>query len=876
MRGKDHTHALPTVLTIGHSTRTIEEFIGLLQARHVACVVDVRTVPRSRHNPQFNRDTLPASLNAVHIGYEHMPGLGGLRHAQRDSINMGWRNTSFRGWINGTPDNRKSSHERSIIMKTISTQGGLSPWWRNAAILVMIFGFSVLSYLTVLTYRDAPPIPQSVVDEAGNVVIRGADIQQGQEVFFKYALMEHGTLWGHGAYLGPDYSAEYLHRLAEISGESSALIKYGRPKDQLKPEELALINAETAAALKQNRYNPKTRTLVFIAGEVNSYKRQVEEWGNYFHGSSSAPGLPAQYIKDKDEIKNLTAFFAWAAWAAVANRPGKEYSYTNNWPYEPLANNRPTTEAFIWSALSLVILLGGLGLVLFVFGKFDYLGWKGEGMAAQPRPMVKECTLTASQWATGKFFLVVGLLFTLQSFLGGALAHFRVEPGAFYGLDIASIFPYNLVRTWHLQLAIFWIAIAWVGGGLFLAPWVGGQEPKGQRTGVNILLGALFVVVLGSMGGEYLGINNLLGSLWFWLGHQGSEYLDLGRVWQLMLAAGLALWLFLMFRALRPAIKKSKEGDLSSLFLYASVAIPLFYVPALFYSSRTNFAVIDNWRFWIIHLWVEGFFELFATVLVAIMFYQLGLVTTRTATRLVYLDAILYLSGGIIGTGHHWYFTGQGTLTMALSACFSALEVVPLTLLTLDAWDFIKLKNKFCQDCGIVPADKHKWAIYFLMAVGVWNFVGAGVFGFLINLPIVSYFEIGTTLTANHGHAAMFGVFGMLALAVLVFCLRAMLTDAKWATIEKSVRLGFWGVNVGLAGMILLDLLPAGVMQLWDSVANGYWHARRLSYLMTGPYHTLEWVRLLADMTFLFVGVVPLVWAAINAFSKRDATFEKA
>ncbi len=91
--------------------------------------------------------------------------------------------------------------------------------------------------------------------------------------------------------------------------------------------------------------------------------------------------------------------------------------------------------------------------------------------------------------------------------------------------------------------------------------------------------------------------------------------------------------------------------------------------------------MIDNWRFWIIHLWVEGFFELFATVLVATMFHQMGLVSVTTATRVVYLDAILYLGAGIVGTGHHWYFTGQGTLNMGLASAFSAMEVVPLTLL---------------------------------------------------------------------------------------------------------------------------------------------------------------------------------------------------
>src|SRR4029078_5674043 len=211
-------------------------------------------------------------------------------------------------------------------------------------------------------------------------------------------------------------------------------------------------------------------------------------------------------------------------------------------------------------------------------------------------------------------------------------------------------------------------------------------------------------------------------------------------------------------------------------------------------------------RLWNLPLWVEGFFELFATVLVATMFHQMGLVSVTTATRVVYLDAILYLGARIIGTGHHWYFTGQGTLNMGLASAFSAMEVVPLTLLTLDALDFVKSKDRPCADCGTKFASGQMWAIYFLMAVGFWNFVGAGVFGFLINLPIVSYFEIGTLLTSNHGHTAMFGVFGMLALAVVVFCLRAFADDARWQGVEGLIRTGFWGLNVGLALMVLLDL----------------------------------------------------------------------
>ncbi|MBF0206524.1 MAG: cbb3-type cytochrome c oxidase subunit I [Oligoflexia bacterium] len=741
----------------------------------------------------------------------------------------------------------------------------------------MIIGFSVLSYLTVITYKNAPPIPKKVITESGEIIFTGNDIQEGQEIFLKYGLMEHGTLWGHGAYLGPDYTALYLHNEAIIVQENFARQKFLKSYLELSDDKKSVVDSITIKSLKTNRYNENTSILIFSNGEAVAYQTLFLYWKKYFSKDKIAPGLPSAYIENSDEIKSLTAFFAWATWATIANRPTKDYSYTNNWPYEPLVGNHPSVSTYLWSALSLITLLGGLGLILFLFGKFNFLGWKGDKyelpfVASLPSP--HPSSLSPSQQATGKYFLIISILFLLQTILGGALAHYKVEPGSFYGLDIVKWFPYNLLRTWHLQLAIFWIATTWIGGGLFLSVWVGGKEPAGQKSGVNILLGALIIVVLGSLFGEALGLQNGIKDLWFWFGHQGLEYLDLGRFWQLLLILGMILWTLLMFRALRPAIRLEGKSALSALFLYAAIAIPLFYLPALFFGSRTNFSVIDNWRFWIIHLWVEGFFELFATVLVAIMFRYMGLVTSKTATRLVYLDAILYLSGGIIGTGHHWYFSGQGTLNMGLAACFSAMEVVPLTLLTLDAWDFIRLKNKTQTNNNYEIhslASEQKWTIYFLMAVGVWNFVGAGIFGFLINLPIISYFEIGTTLTANHAHAAMFGVFGMLALSLLVFCLRAQQTEKRWKKVVPWIRIGFFGVNIGLGLMIILDLFPAGVLQLIDVIENGYWHARSLSFITTGNFHWLEWIRMAGDLVFILFGAIPLTYATVLTYFRRDA-----
>jgi nitric oxide reductase subunit B len=338
--------------------------------------------------------------------------------------------------------------------------------------------------------------------------------------------------------------------------------------------------------------------------------------------------------------------------------------------------------------------------------------------------------------------------------------------------------------------------------------------------------------------------------------------LDLGRLWQILLAVGLVFWVYLLFRGIAPARKNSEQREIASLFLYAAIAIPLFYLPAMFFSSTTHFSIVDTWRFWIIHLWVEGFFELFVTVMVAIIFYKLGMVSHTTATRVVYLDAILYLGSGIVGTGHHWYWTGQSSITMAFAAMFSAMEVVPLTLLTLDAWDFIKLTKGTCDICGKKIAIPHKWTFYFLISVGVWNFIGAGIFGFLINLPIVSYFEVGTLLTPNHGHAAMMGVFGMLGVALMVFVFRQVSSDFEWKQIEKYIRISFWGLNIGLALMVVTNLFPGGVMQLTDVLNNGYWHARSLEYLHKGIMHTIEWLRLPGDVVFIGLGVVPLVIAS--------------
>jgi nitric oxide reductase subunit B len=752
----------------------------------------------------------------------------------------------------------------------------LSPWWLRTVAIVLVLGFAGLLAITMLAYSNAPPIPGQVVDAQGNTVFTGDDVSKGQAVFLRYGLMDNGSIWGHGAYLGPDYSAEALHFIGQDTAAAIAQERFGKPLAELDESQQAAVRAEVAVALKTNRYDAQADVLRLTAPEATAYRQQVGYWTNYFKDPVKNGGLKPDLISDPTELHQFTAFVTWAAWASVANRPGTQASYTNNFPYDPSVGNVPTPYALLWSALSLLLLLAGIAAVLLAFGKFDYLGWISRGHDVRPQLLPGKSS--PGQRALVKFFVVVALLFLMQTLVGGGVAHFRADPGTFYGFQLENIFPSNLLRTWHLQTAIFWIATAYVAAALLLGRSLRSDEPRWLAGWVHLLFGAFVVVIAGSLLGVWAGIAQKMGTWWFWLGNQGWEYLELGRFWQYLLVVGLLVWFTILWVLARPrAVSSEKARPLAKMFLFAAIAIPVFYIPALFFGAETNYTVVDTWRFWIIHLWVEGFFEFFATTVVALTFYQLGLAHRNVALRVIYLDAILYFLGGLVGTGHHWYFTGHTNFNMAMSAMFSVLEVVPLTLLTLDAWDFVKATMGKVDVDGKPTRVPHKWTFYFLMAVGFWNFVGAGMLGFFLNLPIVSYYEVGTQVTPTHGHAALMGVFGMLALALMVFTLRQTSTEERWPGIEKYVKVAFWGTNGGLAMMLLMSLFPSGVLQLWDVLENGYWHARSIEYMALPRSQIIEWLRLPGDLVFIIFGAVPLVIATFKGWLgvRADAAAER-
>ncbi|MFN7933454.1 MAG: nitric-oxide reductase large subunit [Bryobacteraceae bacterium] len=710
-------------------------------------------------------------------------------------------------------------------------------------------------------YKTRAPIPARVVSPQGAVLFTAEDIQLGQELFRKRDLMNYGSILGHGAYLGPDYTAEALHWMTEAMQASRSEIPY----KNLDAPARAAIDASIAQELHTNTYDSTTGVLRFTPGQVRGWNDIVRKYSEQFKSGEDARALPKGALlppaeggtdsaKHVEATRQFAAFVTWTAWLSTARRPEANHSYTNNWPFDPAAGNGPTSGALVWSAVSVAGLIFFLALILYFHHRYrlEPVDVEGANLRFDPAGI----KLTPSQIATAKFFVIALLLFLVQTILGGKMAHDYADGATFYGFDLNSILPFNVARTWHLQLAVFWIATAWLGMGMFIAPLVNPNEPRGQRALINILFSALVVVVVGSLAGEWLSVKGLLGDNWYWLGTQGWEYLELGRLWMYLLIAGMLIWLYIVYRGLRGALQAEKDkGGLTHLLLYSSAAIPVFYCFALFIGKDSHITMADYWRWWLIHLWVEGMFEVFAVVVIGFLMVRLGLVTARSTLRALYFQLIILLGSGIIGTGHHYYWIGAPEFWMALGSVFSALEVIPLSLLMVEAYS----QYKIIRDGG--QEFPYKTAFWFLVATAFWNLFGAGVLGFLINLPFVSYFQHGSFLTAAHGHGALMGVYGMLALALASFSLRNIIHPDHWK--EKWMVTGFWGVNAGLMGMILMTLVPVGAMQAIASFEKGFWWARSLEFYSQPLVNQLLWLRMLPDSVFIVVGVLPMVAAGL-------------
>ncbi|WP_395793627.1 nitric-oxide reductase large subunit [Aquimonas sp.] len=736
-------------------------------------------------------------------------------------------------------------------------------------IALLAVSFSVLLWVGSEIHRQMPPVPEQVRSDSGEVLYTRADIETGRQVWQSIGGHQLGSIWGHGAYVAPDWTADWLHREAVAWLDIDAQALHQRAYAELPADQQAAAVARLQPQIRRNTFNAEDMSVVVPAARAAAIRRVAAHYASLFGSDPELVDLRRAYamkngtVAEAEHRQALTAFIWWTAWSAVTERPGKPISYTNNWPYEPLVGNTPAPELMLWTVFSVLFLIAGIAL----------LGWFHAVQKEHPMPALPKIdplsliTVTPSMRATAKYFWLVIALFLTQILLGALTAHYQVEGHDFYGIALAEYLPYSLTRSWHTQLAVLWIATAWLGMGLYIGPAISGHEPKFQRLGVNVLWVCLIIIVVGAFVGQWFAVMQKLGLAHnFWFGHQGWEYVDIGRFWQWFLFLGLGIWLILVGRTLVPAIRRGGEHkSITTLLFLSTVAIGVFYGAGLMYGEHTHLSMVEYWRWWVVHLWVEGFFEVFATAVIAFLFTKLGLIRASTATAAVLFATIVFMAGGVLGTLHHLYFTGTPTAVLALGASFSALEVVPLAFLGFEGYQTYKLSS------ATPWMRRYHWPILFFVAVAFWNVVGAGLFGFLINPPLPLYYMQGLNLTPLHGHTALFGVYGMLGIGLMLFCLRGIKPLVEWN--EGALKTSFWTLNIGLVAMAVFTLLPMGIIQLNAALEHGYWYARSADLMQQPIIQMLVWMRVPGDTVFS-VGALALAWFVARLWILPKPQFE--
>ena len=734
-------------------------------------------------------------------------------------------------------------------------------WWLP---LLIIFTISIagVTMIGIHTYTEAPPIPD-YVSQKGEVIFSKEDILKGQAVFQKYALMEYGTMFGDGALRGPDFTAESLHNISRYMNDYYlSKLKPDANIDLLKKG----VTEQVKSEIKKNNFNDNNNSVLLTGAQVFAANELVKYYTEKFTDPSvSGAFKPAGYITNTTEIKSLTAFFFWGAWVCGVERPGEQYSYTHNWPYDPVAGNTPSSATILWSIIGSLGLIFGLGLVLYYHGKLEKLNDDTYTSKAQPfmtRNEVQNFEPNAIQSATYKFFYTAILLFATQVLAGIVTVHDFVGFVNFFGFNISKSLPITVTRSWHVQLSLLWISTCWIGASFFMMSLLSSNQPKKQITLINTIFWLAVILIAGSFAGIFLGPKGMLSKTWYWFGNQGWEYVELGKIWQIILGIVFIIWAITLYRGIKPVLKLKQPWALPNWLIYATFSIILLLVSGFIATPKTNFVIADFWRWMVVHMWAEAFFEVFTTVLIGYFMVLMGLVSRQAAIRVIYLATLLFLGSGLLGISHNFYWNGKPVFTMALGSVFSTLQVIPLILLTLEAWRFSKLPG-LLENGNRVNGDVNKQFGFpevfpFLLAVNFWNFFGAGVLGFIINLPIANYYEHGTYLTVNHGHAALMGVYGNLALAAVLFCCQLLFKGDWWK--PRVIKTVFWSINIGLLLMVFLDLFPVGILQFKTVTEKGLWFARSSTFIDSTRFQTFTWLRIIGGSIFTVGGVIPLVW----------------
>jgi nitric oxide reductase subunit B len=682
---------------------------------------------------------------------------------------------------------------------------------------VVIVSMIVLIWGTVKTYQHIPPLPDKFISVNNEVLFTQDNIRAGQAAFQKRNLMNFGTILGNGSYFGPDFTAEYLAFIRDHVADRFAGEEYGTAVAELNLEQRDKIMMHTRHNIRGATYADQT---VLVSTEwADAHLAFVEKYIDRFVGGDRNLGI-APDLLDPKRTERFAAFVAWTAWFSQKERPGSDGSYTNNWPPIPELGLTPTPTVIMWTAWM-------IGWVLFI-ALIIILAYNFIRIEPIPElPSLEEKAVKSLGFLQKLSLLLLGvctLIFFIQTVAGGYLANAYANRVDMYGifewlgLERMEILPFQAVRTAHTAMAIIWVVGMWMSGALYAALLLGGKERPWHRIVAYMSTTVLTISIIGTLVGLYASIRGWIDPWWWLIGSEGTEYLEMGRLWRVGIAFGFVSWTAVLLSVLYSA--RVKWRPFLVLLMLSAVGITAAFFASFFYKPDSHWVIIDFWRWWVVHHWVEGIFAFFQILIIGWFLAGLKLVTSEEVTKSIYLEGIIVLMAGFLAVGHHYWWIGEPTFWIGIGSVFSTLEVLPLFLLLMSALAVMKDKIPDIKTIHMLP-------LAFFLASALWQFIGSGILGLLINFPIVNYFEHGQFLTVAHAHGSFFGAFGFLAIGMMLYALRHAEPEG-WNL--RLLWISFWLSNIGLALMLVISTIPVGVMQLAEAVIVDYAASRSLEF----------------------------------------------
>jgi hypothetical protein len=243
-------------------------------------------------------------------------------------------------------------------------------WLWMIFIAIFMFSFAVLGWVGSEIYRQRPPIPHEVVTTDGQTMVAGGEVSDGQNVWQAMGGMQVGSVWGHGSYVAPDWTADYLHREALYILDIWAKAESAQSYLALGSEQQAMLRQRLQDTLRKNTYDAQTGRITIEPIRARAFEENLKYYSDIFTNGNLGFAIQRNAQSDPVRLRQLTAFFFWTSWAAVTNRPNQTISYTSNFPSEPLVNNVPTSGTIVWTGVSVIMLLAGIGaMIWFLAGR---------------------------------------------------------------------------------------------------------------------------------------------------------------------------------------------------------------------------------------------------------------------------------------------------------------------------------------------------------------------------------------------------------------------------------------------------------------------------------------------------------------------------